>query len=547
MATKLHYFGDVQIASSHRIHAELLLESLRRSLPNTYPTSLKHTYDDGTYVSVQRVSPGVETIDITAGVTTPKKDKMVWTLLYAPSPYPDPQDWPGWIECNRETLVATNFLNAFALILWGNALWDCMGTALTGSSSGSYYETEDCGWGEVGMYDMWGSPDWLYASQFAYARKGNHASQNYSVTFYGGSGAVLFSESYTNMQLNDVQIGASGAWGEIPAPLAVFHDWGYSGDRIDGSDNYFYFNPNVGNTHREETGYIDWTSTYMLGFWKQEWTIYNPSSYLDDNNWVTFYDKYIVEDAGSGGGMGPLVFTYISDSYWDAPGYGSYWGGRTGGAYYHLQDYWGKILATGGQIVDKGITSSFYNYYDPSIFQWWAEYEVYDPWSFGTAEAGGQVYYRVVYTTTIKGMINGVGFEEILGTAIKTGSDTGPWSGTNVFPWMGRIYDKKYLLEGDLGEEQPSANNLLIASWLTADAASLPGMGAGWETPGCTDTGIHTTTYFMKHGDLSVTKAYGAVHPGNHDVYTSDPDSSMARTWRAYGDLFAALKVVKTA
>jgi hypothetical protein len=104
---------------------------------------------------------------------------------------------------------------------------------------------------------------------------------------------------------------------------------------------------------------------------------------------------------------------------------------------------------------------------------------------------------------------------------------------------MGRFYDKKYLLEGDEGQEQPSEHHLMLASWLSGPAAG--GASSTNMIPGC--SGITSTVYRAKHGvTTDITRVYGASHPGWHDVWI-DPESG--RTWRAYGDLFASLKKVK--
>ena len=69
-----------------------------------------------------------------------------WTLLYAPVPAPDAQDWGGWLESGKTDLTVDNFLNTFGLIGFGWPIWgDFVTTNISTTNLAGTYSVEDGG------------------------------------------------------------------------------------------------------------------------------------------------------------------------------------------------------------------------------------------------------------------------------------------------------------------------------------------------------------------------------------------------------------------
>lgn len=535
MATRIHYFGDVAIATRYKATGEALLESLRRCQP--IPSSLKRSFPDGTRIVATRATPEIDTIDIWAegGVS---KEKWVWTLLYAPCPLPDPQDWGGWIECSRETLVATNFLSRFALLAWGDSFYGDFTTDddLSLIKTNPDAQVTDGGWCCIGYGDgvavgappLYLGPIWQAIGLSRTSRE--LFTQSYTYTFPNNLVPPVSVQNTTESGRKHWE-RAGGAYdveGYVSIPSNAF---GSSSHPVcDDSDASPPTPYDPGYTIGHVEGYISWESLYMIGFWKWELIAYTPSSYLDENNYIGFYDKYTSDYSSSTSYLGATFTTYISDMYeWLYPGADGYYAG------WWTEQMRAEYIASD---LGSGDTDNISFPHAPTPTGWFSgTMNIYDPDSSDGVNSVGSITYE----THVFGKYEGVYFDETIGTATWMGNASwvGSWSGDNVFPWMGRIYDKSSLLEGEEGQEQPSDHHLMIASWLIGAPAG--NVSDTLKVPGLDSVGINKTVYWAKHGtDINVRKEYSASHPGWHDVYTED-----GRTWRAYGDLFAALKKVR--
>ena len=452
-----------------------------------------------------------------------------WTLLYAPVPAPDAQDWGGWLESGKTDLTVDNFLNTFGLIGFGWPIWgDFVATNISTTNLAGTYSVEDGGWTCPGDVQP-GVPSPLYIGMYWIAcgicRKittGN--TQNVTYKFP----ADLVPE------ISAVNSGSTGQ-----------KCWVNDGGIYDHPDGYVWIPSNAygvttpprctlankrdpawndpGYTQQHIEGYISWQSTYMLGFWKQEWTVYNPSSYVDKDNYVLFYDKYVSDSYVSTSRLNDLptgycnvhAFLYDRSNYYTS----------------RMKEEYIGVLGSG----DCNHITFPFTVYNESHFG--AQVYVHDP---DSNEYSDTSRGTITYETHVCGKYEGVYFDEVVGTATWTGAGTwgasGAWSGNNVFPWMGRMYHKSELKEGTTDEpDKTSEHNLLLYSYLVGPAAGYPSVTD--KVPGC--TGITQTVYRMRHGATNITKTYVASHPGWHTVWT---DPSTGRLWRAYGDLFAALK-----
>jgi len=541
--TSYVYRGDEEAARKLHNLADLQLMKLRNlmSFNNLDQYSLTIYNKIGAYVKVSS-NFGVEVAEIFYPKIKGKPEEVVkkkrivrmkvaedWTLLYAPCPLPDPQDWDGWIDAGKDDLGADSFLNEFSLLSFGQPIWgDFVATNISTTNLAGTYSVEDGGWTCPGDVQP-GVPSPLYVGMYWLAcgicRKittGN--TQNVTYKFP----ADLVPE------ISAVNSGSTGK-----------KCWVNDGGIYDHPDGYVYIPSNPygvttpprctlankrdpvwndpGYTQQHIEGYISWQSTYMLGFWKQEWTVYNPSSYVDKDNYVLFYDKYVSDSYVSTSRLNDIVTRYCNVH--------AYLYDRTNWYTSQMKEEYIGVLGSG----DCNHITFPFTLFNESHFG--AHVYVQDP---DSSEYSDTSKGEIVYETHMCGKYEGNWFDEIVGTATWNGAGTwgasGAWSGNNIFPWMARIYPKEYLSEATSDEpKKHSEHNLLIVSWLKGAAAGYP--SSTDKVPGC--EGITSVTYRLKHGDTDISKTYDASHPGWHDVWT---DLNTGRTWRAYGDLFAALK-----
>jgi hypothetical protein len=461
-----------------------------------------------------------------------------WTILYAPTPLPDPQDWGGWMESGKSDLIVDNFLNVFGLIGFGWPVWGdfiAEGDLSTHVTSPTK-SCQDGGWVCIGYgQGVWASPTpsgpayrgpiWeaigigrnnrSLSQQSFYYTFVNDLIPQQPVTNWTESGSKKWVMAGGGYQTKGFVWIPSNGFGSPTPPVITEADVTPAGP----------YDPGYALTHGE--GFISWQSMYMLGFWKQEWTPYNPSSYLDNDNYIVFYDKYVYDSSYSATYLSTYGFSFVSNMYeWMFPGadgyYASVWTETM------RNDYIASPLGSGStNNITFPHSEVIHGYFGGSI-------TVYDPDSDG---AGGSVG-TITYETHACGKYEGVAFDEVIGTATFSGTAAwiGSWTGDNIFPFMGRMYAKEDLKEGTTDEhDKTSEHNLLLYSYLKGPAAG--GASSTNKVPGC--SGITQTVYRMRHGATNITKTYVASHPGWHTVWT---DPSTGRLWRAYGDLFAALK-----
>lgn len=455
-----------------------------------------------------------------------------WTILYAPIPPPDPQDWGGWMESGKTDLNVDNFLNIFGLVSWGWPVWSSFtitGSVLTNTTPGTL-SVQDGGWWLYSAGHQPGFPTTTYMGPvwqaIGISRKISHRTdQNFTYTFFADlipaiaihnwseSGQKCWTSNGGYFEQEGYVYIPSNPYGAESPPTITLAD----AREPAGSDPGF--------SRAEGTGYISWQDPYLLGFWKQEWTVYNPSSLLDNNNYVLFYDKYVWNNSHATSSL-PAVgfFPCIIDVY---------------GAIYTYSSYSSQMKSEYVSVIGSGSGNhvSFpYYYTDPKLSTYTYRMWVTDP---DAGEFGDNSTGTITYETHMCGKYEGEWFDEVVGSATWYGSGNwgtnGSWSGNNIFPWMGRMYDKSSLKEGtENNPDKTSDHNLLLASWLVGAAAGHP--TSTDKVPGC--EGITQVVYRMRHGATVITKTYSASHPGWHTVWT-DPDG---RLWRAYGDIFAALK-----
>jgi hypothetical protein len=528
--TSYVYRGDEEAARKLHNLADLQLMKLRNlmSFNNLDQYSLTIYNKIGAYVKVSS-NFGVEVAEIfypkIKGVPEEvlKRKRIMrmkiaqdWTILYAPCPLPEPQDWEGWFESGKTNLVVDNFLDLFGLISWGRAIWGDF-TVEGNVNTVTLFPTpsvEYGGW--VGTGEAWvpGNPTQIapVTQSVFICRNGKTQTRlSYNLTFpynlvppvavssYSESGTKVWHFGGTSNYAGYASIPSNPIWPEgyacyAPPPVA------HTPYPTSGSAGY---------NRSQGEGYISWQSLYLPGFWKMEWVIYNPSSYLDEDNYVLFYDYYTYTST--------TCDTLLEDrrvTVMDASKLGSPYTPQMITEYHN----WGLI--------------GLCNYVEfPNEFDGEHHVIIHDP-DMSTGADGGVA--SINYVTHVCGKYEGVWFDEIVGAATWAGTaawgNSGTWSGDNVFPWMARFYPKEYLREGTSDEpNKTSSHNLLLFSYLTGPAAGYP--SSTDKVPGC--TGITNTTYRMRHGDIDVTASYPADHPGWHTVWGA---------WKAYGDIFAAAK-----
>lgn len=508
MARKYNYYGFIENATRHRHSADILFETIK---PLQAPAAFHHKYPDGSQISVTKIADDIEVADIW-GVRTGKKRKRKWVLLYTPAPRPDPQDWPGWIEADRDTLVATNFLDDFSLLGFGMPFYGDFNTVVPEpvpvpitsrvvqggwwASSVSYFDTGH-GW-YLGL-------DWrAIGVEHSGIRHQTILNYTFPYNLFHPKTIVNWSESGTKKWIGGKFINyVPNFLNPVPPetdsdtspPLAL----------------PTYTPGAVGSYHAHGEGLISWESLYMLGFWKVEWTFWTPSTILDLDNYCGFYDYYSWDSAYGSNLLNPFWSTIIDDSF-NISGFTSA----------QNEVYLANCGGTADHVVFPHASDEYRRLY------------IYDP----DGDPGGYSVASITYETHFAGKYEGVYFDDIVGTASWSGTEgwVGSWGGDNVFPWMARMYHKDDLLEGEEGEELPSKHHLIIASWFVGPAE---GPSGAHKVPYCY-SGIQQTVYRMIHGNKKVTKAYAASHPGWHNVITIN-----GRTFRAYGDMFAALKGVE--
>jgi hypothetical protein len=451
-----------------------------------------------------------------------------WTLLYAPAPLPDPQDWDGWFDSGKTNLVVDNFLSTFSLIPWGQEVWGDFTVRgdVTPISSGGTYNVTDGGWCLISSSFQPGSP-YLYVGpvwqSVGICRKINiHTVQSYEYTFIGDLISAIPVSNWSE----------SGTKG-----------WCYNGGLYDHPEGFVYIPSNPygvtsppvtsilnavdpppyspGYTMAHGEGYVSWQSLYMEGFWKQEWTSYNPSSYIDSDNYILFYDKYVWDSVYSSSLLSDTTLPCIHDMY--------------SALYVTPNNYTAQMKSEYLAVLGSGDTNNIDFPNTPGEHN----VTIHDPDQNGVYTSRG----LITYETHMCGKYEGVWFDEVIGSASWSGSSAwgtaGAWSGDNVFPWMGRIYHKSSLKEGTSDEpDKTSEHNLMLASYLIGAAAGNP--SSTDKVPGC--EAITSVVYRMRHGATSITETYVASHPGWHTVWT---DPATGKLWRAYGDLFAALKATE--
>jgi len=540
--TSYVYRGDEEAARKLHNLADLQLMKLRNlmSFNNLDQYSLTIYNKIGAYVKVSS-NFGVEVAEIFYPKIKGKPEEVVkkkrivrmkvaedWTLLYAPCPLPDPQDWDGWIDAGKDDLGADSFLNEFSLLSFGQPIWGdfTIEGRLDITTYPGDYDVSDGGWfllsasyqpGTIPPGTLYVGPVWQSVGICKKINTRNVVS--YTLTFPANLvpsiSVVNKTESgqkcwTANGGFYDHPEGfvyiPSNAYGVTTPPVCTY------ANRRDPQ----YWDP--GFTTSSGEGYISWESMYMLGFWKQEWTSYNPSSYLNEDNYVLFYDKYSWSTTTSTDRLISSGTNYIADVWTALHNYGWYteqmrleYFAVIGPSGDHVN--WAHYIGGDGRLYTIDPDESDYSYT-----------------SKGT----------ITYETHMCGKLEGQWFDEVIGSATWNGTAswgaTGAWTGDNIFPWMARIYPKEYLSEATSDEpKKHSEHNLLIVSWLKGAAAGYP--SSTDKVPGC--EGITSVTYRLKHGDTDISKTYDASHPGWHDVWT---DLNTGRTWRAYGDLFAALK-----
>ena len=527
MAKRIHYFGDINACAKYRHGANMLLNYID-SQDLTYGV-FRQNYSDGARVKVNKITPYLQTVDIYAGESKTKK-KYEWTLVYAPCPPPDSQLWEGWIECDKEDLIADDWLNAFILLPWAEPLYGDFTTAdsVTPVTTNPDDYIQDGGWWVSGWAYSVYNPPYIGPTQHRIGVTRYNMTKVGSACTYTFPNNLVAPTLLENYLISGVKFFTNGGWATEPEgftyiPLNAYGVVPPPDFDPDVPDPY---SPGYTLTHAE--GLLSWSSTYMIGFWKWELIAYTPASYLDADNYAMFYDYYESDQYSSTSFLSPGFITiihsveqFLTDTHWFSE---------------EQVDEYVAVIGSDGDHVSFPLT-----YFGSTSYG--ASYNLYDPDSVNNTGNRASINYE----THFIGKYEGVAFDTTIATATWEGTSSiptgwvGTWSGDNAFAWMARIYNKASLLEGSVGQEKASDHHLLIASWLigppdgnVSDTLKVPGLVNG--------VGINRTIYHARWGDgVNVTKSYSASHPGWHDVYTDDKGN----TWRAYGDLFAVLKEVK--
>lgn len=488
--TSYRLYGDVVLSAPLKRTAQGLIQKMENAGLSAWRLRVMDAD-----IHIQRLK-GHNIVSITKVGGGGKKKIQEWTLLYAPCPRPDPQDWPGWIEANKTTLVAEQFNNEWAFMPWGDPIYGEMTPTVGPTEVSTYKDTLNCGYLSVGIEKY---------TSVGFYHDGSRTSQSHAVDFQG-----LFSASYANTS-ESFRVSAMWVDGAAGGGPPAIPDLTYN---LTGGALY--------SSEYSEL-YVSWQGQ-SIGFPKWDLTAYNPSSYLDANNYIFFYDHYTQRNTDFYGDL--AAFRWGTSMARPAVMYVPYWMS----VYHYPGEPWATYY-TKLSLETSCLTSKFIEEILTEYTSW---VTIYDPYVPDPSDAAATSY--ATYETIMMGKINGVAFGERIAYATKIGS--GAWIGTTAYPWMGRIYDKKYLKEVIDGAERISENNLLITSYLLG-----PATGYDSVFPGASN-GITSTVYREMHGSVDVTKTY--VVPGYasgwHDVYT---DPNTGRTWRAYGDLFAALGTVK--
>ncbi len=484
-----------------------------------------------------------------------RKLKMKWELAYVPEEPPDPQPG-GWFEADKATLLATEVLENYSSLAAAGPGWDSQ--RVLSVTSGVASEVTNEGYVDGNQIFNFGAGD-LYAATKTYQATriaGFRYRTRYAETLWPF--AVTYDVTSWNNAVVNFQSNAYAAYNSYGGFPSTWYDGVMQLDPTHGFYGGIYqtgwigWGSGVYMNISDSSAYYNWQSPSLGGFTRMQWLdTLNPSSIKDADNYTMYYDVCRTLHVDGTYQMPKNYFTWwpsFCDSSSDA-------------VIYNWREFHGSgsLACTFAKYAVYQATAYTPNAYAislgaiPSTIYYIMVYPSFAP--FADTTFGNTTYFcpdhnyncrgfKSTYETKLIGKYKGVDITSTLGTAtrqnVSGGGVTSPqWTGVSAIPHTSNIYSKEKLYTGDDPDDplKHEDDDLVVYSYHTGVAGGnyqyWPGFATG--------TGITETTYVTIMGGTTVTKAYAAVHPGTHPVFS---DTETGINYRAYGSLYAVLRPI---
>lgn len=580
MTKEIQLHGDQVAGSRYVADAEDISLSLKLSQPANKIRFNQREYPNGAFIKVTHIN-GHEKIYINVPLSK-KKKTSTWILMY--QAVDDIRFIPygklNWIKTPPETLVPEEIPTLRSLIPWSNEWSINEEVELISETTEPVENVKDCGYIVTGQtWGYWPGNQFVY---FLFKRSGIRTTKTYSFVIghyfsviykqitesgykYKVSPTVTFPAS-TNEETYDPEsfVGFSACCGFIKTGVSSIGSLTLHTCPVCGTPDVTGWYGGTTYTEAVEESYINYQNDSYSGFWKFVYEVHVPGTYLDEDNYILWYDYYYQIHRSTGARPSYQSVGSFTDWGWENAYGWVYFPGiqkpaRVGP---HLKDIPYGIIS---ELSYPGIYP-YTGVYAPSSEIYLILYWIGDPYYTETGDSSSTSNYSCPnhpngslpycagieskYETHLIGKYQGQEINRTIATATRYSKDgehnTWPeWSGKICIPWMSRFFNKIYLETIDEFEVPHQEDNHLLA--LSYNLGTAGGRNS-YGIVGPIYSTMDTVNYEVMFGSVSSSAQYPILSyrpdlygVAFHQLWT-DTDG---KAWYAWGELYAALEKAK--